>query len=219
MKLHIRYILLLALLTAVGLFLTTTGCIDKDRDLTEVKTSQTIDQQGHEGHGHEAERNNKEAEQGHEGCDHDAEIQDNIEEEEGHEGHDHEAEVDGQKEEAVIHILPQALNEAGIVVESLKPRILSSTLELPGTVLPHPQGEGFVGSLVEGRIKEIFVDIGDRVSEGEPLCVIESPTVCEAEAAYVTALAELEFVRGDLERHKILVSEGIGAQKEQLELQ
>ena len=177
MKLHIRYILLLVLLTTACLFLTMTGCIEKSKGSTEAKTSQTIDKHGHE-----------------------------------EEGGEH-------KGEEGIHLLPQALEEAGIVVEPLKLRMLSSTLELPGTVLPHPQGEGFVGSLVEGRIKEIFVDVGDRVSEGEPLCVIESPTVGEAEAAFVTALAELEFVRGDLERHKILVSEGIGSQKEQLELQ
>jgi len=101
----------------------------------------------------------------------------------------------------------------------LELRTLSSTLELPGTVMPHPKGEGFVGSLVEGRVKEIFVDIGDRVFEGEALCVIESPTVGEAEAAYITSLAESKFVKGDLERHKILVSEGIGSQQELLELQ
>ncbi len=137
--------------------------------------------------------------------------------EHGHRG-EHSEDEDSQEDEG-IRLLPQAIEEAGIVVETLRPHELSSTLELPGTVLPHPRGEGFVGSLVEGRIKEIFVDIGDLVSKGAPLCVIESPTVGEAEAAFVTALAELEFVKGDLERHKILVSEGIGAQKEQLELQ
>ena len=199
MKLHIRYILLLVLLTTTGLFLITTGCSEKSKSSTEAKLSQTIDEDGHEGHGHEEE------------------VSENSED--GHEGHDHEGEDGEHEEETVIHLLPQALEEAGIVVESLKPRKLSSTLELPGTVLPHPQGEGFVGSLVEGRIKEIFVDVGDRVSEGQPLCVLESPTVGEAEAAFITALAELEFVKGDLERHKILVSEGIGAQKEQLERQ
>jgi len=176
MKLNTKHLLIIIQLIFVSLIITTTGCNEKSKGSTEVKTSQIIDKHGHE-------------------------------------------EVHGEHEgEDEIHLSSQALEEAGIVVETLKPRMLSSTLELPGTVLPHPQGEGFVGSLVEGRIKEIFVDIADHVSEGESLCVIESPTVGEAEAAYVTALAELEFVRGDLERHKILVSEGIGAQKEQLEL-
>ncbi|NQU05440.1 MAG: efflux RND transporter periplasmic adaptor subunit [Calditrichaeota bacterium] len=210
MKTHIKYMLLLVLITAAGMYLTLTGCIDKSKGLNEAKTSQTIDEQGHEGHDHEV-MSHDEAEDEHEGHDHEAEMHDD-DEEDGHEGHGHE-------DEAVIHLLPQALEEAGIVVESLKLTMLSSTLELPGTVLPHPQDEGFVGSLVEGRIREIFVDVGDRVSKGTPLCVIESPTVGEAEAAFITALAELEFIKGDLERHKILVSEGIGAQKEQLELQ
>ncbi|MFC2150234.1 efflux RND transporter periplasmic adaptor subunit [Calditrichota bacterium] len=122
-------------------------------------------------------------------------------------------------DDGVIHLTPQALMEAGIVTEVLEARTLTSSLELPGALMPHPDGEGFVGSLVEGRIKEIFVDVGDHVSAGEALCIIESPAVGEVEAAYITALAELEFVKSDLERHKTLISEGIGSQKEQLELQ
>ena len=133
--------------------------------------------------------------------------------------HGHEKHGDEHEGEEGIHLSRQAIKEAGIVVESLKPRLLSSTLELPGTIIPHPQEEGFVGSLVEGRIKESFVDVGDRVTAGQPLCVVESPTVGEAEAAFITAKAEMEFVKGDLERHMTLVSEGIGSQKELLELQ
>ncbi|MDP8238754.1 MAG: efflux RND transporter periplasmic adaptor subunit [Candidatus Hatepunaea meridiana] len=211
----IRDILLLVLLIGAGLFLTMTGCSEKSTGSPDAKISQVIDEDSHEGHGHEEV--SKSTEDGHEGHGHEEEVSENTEK--GHEGHDHEGEDGEHEEETGIHLSPQALKEAGIVVETLKPRKLSSTLELPGTVLPHPKGEGFVGSLVEGRIKEIFVDVGDRVSKGKPLCVIESPTVGEAEAAFVTASAELEFVKGDLERHKILVSEGIGAQKEQLELQ
>ena len=186
--------------------------------------SATSDNHDEDGHAQHTEVTSYESEDEHAGHDHDADIDkkhddDAEEEKEGHEGHDHGAENDTEQEgEGAIHLLPQAVKEAGIVVESLKPRILSASLELPGTVLPHPQGEGFVGSLVEGRIKEIFVDVGDRVSAGQPLCIIESPTVGEAEAAFVTASAELEFVEADLERHTVLVNEGIGSQQEILEL-
>lgn len=133
-----------------------------------------------------------------------------VDNNEGHERHD---------EHGGVHLSDQAILEAGIEVERLEPRQLHSSLELPGTLQPHPEGEGFVGSLVEGRIKEVFADIGDRVVEGEPLCIIESPTVGEVEAEYITAQAEHLFVKADLERHKTLVSEGIGSKKELLELE
>lgn len=134
-----------------------------------------------------------------------------------HEEHEGEGEESEHQEE--VHLSTEALKEAGIVVEELAPRLLGSTIELPGTLRPHPEGEGFVGSLIEGRIKEAFADIGDRVAEGAPLGVIESPTVGEAEAAFITAEADLQFVKADLERHKTLVAEGIGSKKEQLELE
>nr|MBC8465801.1 efflux RND transporter periplasmic adaptor subunit [bacterium] len=198
MKLQIKYIFLLVLLSSVVLFPALTGCVEDSIGAIDAKTNQTGDKDEHAGHDHAAE---------------DVKVEDE------HAGHDNAAEETSHDEEEGIRILPQAFSDAGIVVERLKPRLLSATLELSGTVLPHPKGEGFVGSLMEGRIKEIFVDIGDYVKEGAALCVIESPAVGEAEAAYITAVAELEFVKGDLERHKILVSEGIESKKGLLELE
>jgi membrane fusion protein, heavy metal efflux system len=145
-----------------------------------------------------------------------------------HAGHDHGDETSSHEESPEgaqdfesdgIHISPISLIEAGIVVEELQLGQLSSTFDLPGTVMPHPDGEGFVGSLVNGRIKEILVDLGDSVIKGDALCIIESPAIGDAEAALISALAELEFLKGDLERHKILATEGIGSQKDQLVIQ
>jgi len=111
------------------------------------------------------------------------------------------------------------MKDAGIVVEPLSSRQVTATFELTGTLLPHPNGEGFVGTLVEGRVKEVFADIGDRVAQGQPLCTIESPTVGAGEAEYITTLADLQFVKSELDRQRTLVSEGIGAMKDQLELE
>jgi len=75
-----------------------------------------------------------------------------------------------------------------------------------------------VGTLVEGRVKELFADFGDQVEEGQALCLVESPTVGEAEAAYSISMAEYTFISNDHKRHQQLVEEGIGSQKEVLEL-
>lgn len=190
MKFQIKYISLIILILVSGLILVISA--NKETAIAS-NDAEAIVEHGHEGQGHEAE------------------IKDEHEEKR-HTAHD-------EHGESVLKLSPQALAEAGIVVEKLKPQRLSSILELPGVVIPHPAGEVFVGSLVEGRIKEILVDVGDRVSKGQALCVIESPVVGEAEAAYITAQAELQFISADLERHKTLVNEGIMSQKEQLELE
>ena len=178
MKHQIKYNLSLALMIALGLLLTATGCSEQSNGSVEAKISKSASKTG------ESELSEK----------------------------------NGEGVEAV-RLSPQGLEEAGIVVEALALRSQTSAMELPGTLLPHPDGEGFVGSLVEGRINEVFADVGDRVADGARLCTIESPTVGEAEAAYITAVADHLFVKADLERHKTLVSEGIGSKKEQLELE
>jgi len=190
MKIRIKYIILFVLFTAVGLTMILTF------NNEDARASQAVDQHGHDEHDHAAEAHDEHAEEGHD----------------EHEGHD-------ERGDGGISLSPEALKDAGIVVEKLEPRILSSTLELPGEAMPHPSAEGFVGSLVEGRIKGIFVDVGDHISQGVALCIIESPAIGEAEAAYITSRAERQFLQADLERHNILISEGIGSQKEVAELQ
>ena len=135
--------------------------------------------------------------------------------------HDHDEDEAAHHDEAgqIIHLEPEVIDAAGIHAEPVTRCSMVSNIELTGTVMPHPNGEGFIGSMVEGRVKELFVDVGDRVMGGHPLCTIESPTIGEAEAAYITALAELKFLQGDVERHQTLVAEGIGSKKEQLELE
>lgn len=134
-----------------------------------------------------------------------------------HAGHAHEAE-EADAHEGIIHIGMSGVKEAGIVVSRVNKGSLKSNLNLSGTVLPHPDGEGLVGTLVEGRIKKLYADHGDYVVAGEALCLIESPDVAEAEAAYTMSLAEYTFIENDYKRHQQLTDEGIGSKQEALEL-
>ncbi|MBT7618330.1 MAG: efflux RND transporter periplasmic adaptor subunit [Calditrichaeota bacterium] len=178
-------------------------------DHAKVEEYEAEELDPHAGHDHGSEE--AEEADSHAGNDHEAEEVD------PHAGHDHG--VDEANDHAgVIHIGMQGIKEAGIVVERVKKGTLKSNLNLPGTVLPHPNGEGLVGALIEGRIKALYADYGDYVEAGEALCMIESPTVGEAEAAFAISMAEYTFIKSDHIRHQQLVQEGIGSQKEVLEL-
>lgn len=130
-----------------------------------------------------------------------------------HEVHDDEAEA------GIIHLEQEAIAAAGVVVAPVGLRSLTGSIALTGTVEPHPDGEAIIGSLIEGRVLEFYVDTGDDVSENQPLCAIESPVAWEAESAFINAKAELEYVQSDIERHRTLVAEGIGSKKELQELE
>ena len=178
-------------------------------------------------HSQHSDAESREVEDDHSGHDHDADQHDCLEhedhdadeeqphedtdpEEEGHEGHDH-----GEENEVVLS--EEAMELARIETIGIESQSLSVSIEVPGTIVPHPVREALIGSLVEGRINNIYADIGDIVEAGNPLCVIESPEIGEAEAAFIIALAELEFLKGSTERYQNLIAEGIGTRAELLE--
>jgi len=66
---------------------------------------------------------------------------------------------------------------------------LVPTLEVPAELVPVPDRKAEVGARVSGRIVEVRVNTGDRVSRGDPLVVLESAEVGRAWADLVSARA------------------------------
>jgi len=108
--------------------------------------------------------------------------------------------------------LPEgALERYGIEVAPVAVRDLVSTVSAPGH-LAFPQGSlARVGSMVEGRIAEIRVRSGDAVTKGDPVLVVESPGLGEAQSDYLqkrtiaaTAGPTLELAREAQARAKEL---------------
>lgn len=110
-------------------------------------------------------------------------------------------------------------------VETVAPKLLESAraLVLPGSIQPsaatvlYPRANGYVQSFE--------VDIGDRVSEGQLLAVIETPELDQqldqaraqlaaAQAAQVQARATSDYSRTTLERYKRLRPAGVASQQE-----
>lgn len=108
--------------------------------------------------------------------------------------------------------LPEgAVERYGIEVEPVREVTLTATISAPGH-LAFPQGAvARVGSAVTGRVAELRVRSGDRVAKDEPLLVIESPMLGEAQSDYLqmrtvvlTAGPALELARSGHERARQL---------------
>ena len=191
------------------------GSGEHDKD-----TDHAVDVEKHNCADHEGQ-DEDEDEPGREGHDHGADVEEEPDVNDAdtdHEGHDHgeDEEHDGEENEVVLSA--ESMDLARIETITVDLNSISTVIEVPGTILPHPVSEAFVGSLLEGRIKSLHADIGDVVEAGTPLCVIESPAVGGAEAEYIIALAELEFLKGSAERQESLLKEGIGSKSEYLEI-
>jgi len=68
----------------------------------------------------------------------------------------------------------------------------ATTLRVPGIVNPDEYREVHVTSLVGGVIKQVPVVLGDHVKRWQPLAVVFSSELAEAETQYLSHLAELE---------------------------
>jgi RND family efflux transporter MFP subunit len=71
---------------------------------------------------------------------------------------------------------------------------------------------------VGGVVKEVPVVLGDHVKRGQPLAIIFSSELAEAETQYVSYLAELEAEHKKLERTQNLLKLGAASQQEEEEV-
>ncbi len=137
-----------------------------------------------EGHGHEQEEAGHTETNGHEESGHDGEAD---KEEHGHEG-DH-------AEENVVRLGPEQLKAADIQVESLQAAPLPEEIEAPGEVQLNLYATSQVTPRIEAQVVERLARLGDHVRKGQPLVVLSSADMAEAQGALIIAAREWQRVR------------------------
>lgn len=130
-------------------------------------------------------------------------------EEHGKEGHGKEGEEHAEE----IHMSLAAIREAGIVVQPVTKDRLSTTLTLPGRVMPTQQGLAHVGTIVPGRVRRLLASEGSSVRRGQALAEIEVYDIGIVKGELMEARADVEQRRAALDRQERLGKEGIGAQR------
>jgi membrane fusion protein (multidrug efflux system) len=124
--------------------------------------------------------------------------------------------------------LAQSTEEFGVAplrVEVVSPKVVTSDhpIIVPGSV--QPLEETVLFPQTNGYVKNWFVDIGDKVKEGQVLAEIATPeldqeldqaraSLAQAEAGVLQANANREFSKVNLERLKQLVPAGVASQQD-----
>src|SRR5260221_1069842 len=117
--------------------------------------------------------------------------------------------------ELQIDLAPDDLKKAQIRTARVANCVTSAKLRVPGIVKPNEYREVHVTPLVGGVVKDVPVVLGDHVKRGQPLAIIFSSELAEAETQYVSYLAELVAEHKKLERTQNLVKLGAASQKEE----
>jgi len=114
-----------------------------------------------------------------------------------------------------VELGPDDLKKAQVQTVHVDVKKTSSTLRVPGIVNPDEYREVHVTSLVGGVIRQVPVVLGDHVKRGQPLAVVFSSELAEAETQYLSHLAELEADHKKLVRTQNLVKLGAASQQEE----
>ena len=121
----------------------------------------------------------------------------------------------GKGEEALeISLTPDAIARAGIKIAEVKSGAAAAVLAVPATVTSNAYRDTKVNALVGGIVRDVSVELGAAVRRGEPLAVIVSSDLADAQMKYVSMRAMLEADHQKLERTQKLVALGSASRQE-----
>lgn len=104
----------------------------------------------------------------------------------------------GAAPDGIVQLTEAAMREAGLDLQPAQTITRRDTIEAPGVLALDERRTARIGSPVEGKVLEVFVEIGDRTRAGRELAHMISPAVHEAWAAYRKAVAERPRAQTDL---------------------
>lgn len=106
---------------------------------------------------------------------------------------------------------------AGIVINTVGPRKMITTIELPGEVKADETRLAHVVPRLQGVAASVLKREGERARKGELMAVLNSRELADAKSAYLSAKQNAEFTRGAVEREETLWRKKISAEQDFLE--
>ena len=111
--------------------------------------------------------------------------------EHGAEGGEH----GGEEEEGRVHLTPEQMKSAGIRVQTLQLHALPIEVEAPGEIKLNAYATSEVTPRIDAQVVKRLVRLGDSVKAGQPLVVLSSVAMAEAQGELLVLANEWERVR------------------------
>ncbi|MBX3403761.1 MAG: efflux RND transporter periplasmic adaptor subunit [Phycisphaeraceae bacterium] len=129
-------------------------------------------------------------------------------------GHDHGA---GEEHTDEVKLTGEAVERYGVKVGEAQMWALKPTFVAPARVGFNTEAMAHVGSPLRGRAVEIKVRLGDQVKKDDPLVVVESPELGQAQADFLlkrtaaqTAVPQVDLAKAAWDRAKGLLDQSQG---------
>jgi cobalt-zinc-cadmium efflux system membrane fusion protein len=127
--------------------------------------------------------------------------------------HGHEGEAE---EDHLVRLNPAEMERFGIEVAVAGSGTLESRISLQGEVGINEDRQTHVVPRIEGVVKEVRKTLGDRVTKGEVLAVLESRELADLKAEYLAALGKVELARARFNREERLWKKKITSEEDYL---
>ena len=118
---------------------------------------------------------------------------------------------DAHSRERLASLAGSAAHEAGGRASA------PDTLHLTGSVTFVPSRVSHVGPRMQGRIREVMVEIGSPIAAGDTLAVLDSPELGVMQAAWFQASVARDVAMQNHERVERLARDGIASERRRLE--
>lgn len=112
----------------------------------------------------------------------------------GHEEHGTEQE-EGHGEEGVVHLTPEQLDMAGVVIETLQPRDVVSFIRAPGEIQLNAYATTVVSLRITAQVVARQARLGDQVKQGQALVMLSSVEMAKAQGDLLVADREWARVK------------------------
>jgi len=122
-------------------------------------------------------------------------------------------ETEGHADEGKVTLAPDQIAAAGI--QLARPTVGGSgTIELPATIEGDPQGTQVVSAAIGGRVVSLTRNLGQSVSRGTTLAVIESREAAQLKGDVEAARARLQLANSNLAREQRLFAERVSPEQD-----
>lgn len=118
------------------------------------------------------------------------------------------------EETVEVTLTPEAIERAGIRTADVRSEAALSGMTVPGTVMSNAYRDTKVNALVGGIVRQVSVELGSAVELGQPLAVILSAELAEAQMKYLSMRAMLRADRQKHLRTEKLVELGAASRQE-----
>ncbi|MEO0199253.1 MAG: efflux RND transporter periplasmic adaptor subunit [candidate division WOR-3 bacterium] len=121
-----------------------------------------------------------------------------------------------ETKEGIIVLSKEAIEKINLKYVTAEIKPLNGFIKVPAVIITNQNNEALVGPLIQGRVRKVFVNVGDYVKTGQALMQIEGLEIAQLKANYLKAKANLDFAEQEYKRQKILFEQNIGSKKNYL---